>query len=315
MPNSAVHAHRSQAPSSAIATLANAHSAQAQWRSPMLTPSSQTGRTLVAIVKEKNKGKRRGREERAQDIALDEETSLPIQARSKVTTATNSAVHAHRSQAPSSAIAALACAHSAQAQWRSPMLTPSSQTGRTLVAIVKEKIRVKRRRREERAQDIVLDGETSLPIQARSKVTTATNSAVHAHRSQAPSSAIRYTRFAHSAQAQWRSPMLTPSSQTGRTLVAIVKEKNRGKRRGREERAQDIALDEETSLPIQARSKVTTATNSAVHAHRSQAPSSAIAALANAHSAQAQWRSPMLTPSSQTGRTLGEIVQAHHTLV
>ncbi len=109
----------------------------------MLTPSSQTGRTLVAIVKEKNKGKRRGREERAQDIALDGETSLPIQARSKVTTATNSAVHAHRSQAPSSAIAALAVAHSAQAQWRSPMLAPSSQTGRTLVAIVKEKIRVR----------------------------------------------------------------------------------------------------------------------------------------------------------------------------
>ncbi len=156
----------------------------------MLTPSSQTGRTLVAIVKEKNKGKRRGREERAQDIVLDEETSLPIQARSKVTTATNSAVHAHRSQAPSSAIATLAFAHSAQAQWRSPMLTPSSQTGRTLVAIVKEKNKGKRRRREERAQDRVLDGETSLPIQARSKVTTATNSAVHAHRSQAPSSAI-----------------------------------------------------------------------------------------------------------------------------
>ncbi len=123
-----------------FATLACAHSAQAQWRSPMLTPSSQTGRTLVAIVKEKNKGKRRGREERAQDIALDGETSLPIQARSKVTTATNSAVHAHRSQAPSSAIAALAIAHSAQAQWRSPMLAPSSQTGRTLGEMLGAKI-------------------------------------------------------------------------------------------------------------------------------------------------------------------------------
>ncbi len=89
----------------------------------------------------KNKGKRRGREERAQDIALDGETSLPIQARSKVTTATNSAVHAHRSQAPSSAIAALAVAHSAQAQWRSPMLTPSSQTGRTLAESLPPEIR------------------------------------------------------------------------------------------------------------------------------------------------------------------------------
>ncbi len=102
----------------------------------------------------KNKGKRRGREERAQDRVLDGETSLPIQARSKVTTATNSAVHAHRSQAPSSAIAALAIAHSAQAQWRSPMLTPSSQTGRTLVAIVKEKNKGKREEEEKNARKI-----------------------------------------------------------------------------------------------------------------------------------------------------------------
>ncbi len=130
--NTAAHAHQSPlAPSSAFIALASARSIQTHLRPPMRSQTSQAG-NVSCNRERKNKGKRRGREERAQDRVLDEETSLPIQARSKVTTATNSAVHAHRSQAPSSAIAPLAYAHSAQAQWRSPMLTPSSQTGRTL---------------------------------------------------------------------------------------------------------------------------------------------------------------------------------------
>ena len=89
--------------SSAIAPLAFAHCAQAHVRPPV-RPHTSEAQNVSCNRERKNKGKRRGREERAQDRVLDGETSLPVQARSKVTTATNSAVHAHRSQAPSSAI-------------------------------------------------------------------------------------------------------------------------------------------------------------------------------------------------------------------
>ncbi len=84
----------------------------------------------------KNKGKKRGREERAQDRVLDGETSLPIQARLKVTTATNSTAHAHQSPvAPSSAFIALACARFIQAHFVPPMRDKTSQAGNVICNI------------------------------------------------------------------------------------------------------------------------------------------------------------------------------------